>query len=332
VKLRGIWPLLKQTYAEWDRHQAPKLGAALSYYTVLSLAPLVIVVLAVLGLALGRETARGEIIGQLQSMLGDQGARAIQTVITNADKPATGTLAGILGLITLFIGASGVFGELQDSLNRIWDAPAKASSGIVSMIRQRFLTFGMVLAIGFLLLVSLVISVAISAASAFLSGVIPILPFVLEGINLLISLGIVSVLFALIFRFLPDERVPWRDVWLGAFVTSLLFTIGKFLIGMYLGRASVGSAYGAAGSLVIVLAWVYYSAQIFFFGAEFTHVFATSYGSSRPAPSRPDGLRVSGHRVRAAPRVPASTAPATKTELRRCRPASLPRRASRDRL
>lgn len=279
-----VWPLLKQTYKEWDRHQAPKLGAALSYYTVLSLAPLLIVVLAVIGLALGKEAAKGEIMGQLQSMLGSQGAHAIDTVITNANKPATGTVASILGLITLFIGASGVFSELRDSLNRIWDVPAKESSGFFSMIRERFLSFGMVLAIGFLLLVSLVISAGLAAAGKFVGGMMPIPPAVLQGVNLIVSVAFVTVLFALIFRFLPDEHVAWTDVWMGAFVTSLLFTIGKFLIGIYLGKASVGSAYGAAGSLVIVLVWVYYSAQIFFFGAEFTHVYSTSYGSLKGRP------------------------------------------------
>jgi membrane protein len=284
VTIRNVWPLFKETYNEWNRHQAPKLGAALSYYTVLSLAPLLIVVLTVVGIALGKQAARGEIVGQLQSMLGQQGARAIETVITNADKPATGTVASILGLITLFIGASGVFAELRDSLNRIWDVPAKESSGVVSMIRQRFLSFGMVLAIGFLLLVSLVISAALTAEGKFMGGVMPIPPFVLETVNLVVSIGFITVLFALIFRFLPDERVPWKDVWLGAFMTSLLFTIGKFLIGVYLGKAGIGSAYGAAGSLVIVLVWVYYSAQIFFFGAEFTHVFATSHGGLKGQP------------------------------------------------
>jgi YihY family inner membrane protein len=212
VTIGNSWRLLKDTYNEWDRHQAPKLGAALSYYTVLSLAPLLIVVLTVVGIALGKQAARGEIIGQLQSMLGQQGAHAIETVITNADKPATGTVASILGLITLFIGASGVFGELRDSLNRIWDVPSKESSGLLAMIRQRFLSFGMVLAIGFLLLVSLVISAALSAAGKFMGGLMPVPSFVLEGVNLLVSLGIITVLFALIFRFLPDERPLARRV------------------------------------------------------------------------------------------------------------------------
>jgi membrane protein len=282
--LRNFWPLIKQTYKEWDRHQAPKLGAALAYYTVLALAPLLMVVLAVIGLALGKQAARGEIIGQLQSMLGHEGAQAIQTVITNANKPATGIVATVLGLITLFVGASGVFAELKDSLNRIWDIAPKEPGSFLGEIRSRFLSFGMVLAIGFLLLVSLVVSAGIAAVGKFAGGLMPLPPFVLEVVNFVVSLAFITVLFALIYRFLPDEQVAWADVGLGAVVTSLLFTTGKFLIGMYLGKAGVGSAYGAAGSLVIVLVWVYYSAQIFFFGAEFTHVYAVERGSLRDRP------------------------------------------------
>ena len=285
--IRNSWELVKNTYNEWDVHNAPKLGAALAYYTVLALAPLLIVTIAVIGLVLGPEAARGEIVGQIRGMVGTEGAKAIETVITNANKPATGTIAGILGLITLFIGASGVFTELHDSLNRIWDVKPRESSGVWSLIRDRFLSFGMVLAIGFLLLVSLALSAAIAAAGKYMGGILPVPEPLLQVLNLVVSLGFITVLFTLIFRFLPDEKISWRDVWLGAFVTAALFTLGKLLIGLYLGKASVGSAYGAAGSLVIVLVWVYYSAQIFFFGAEFTHVYAKSFGSLKgrqPAP------------------------------------------------
>jgi len=272
-------PLLKETYNEWDRHEAPKLGAALAYYTVLALAPLLIVVIAVIGFVLGADAARGQIVAQIQGMVGSEGAKAIETVISNANKPATGIVASILGLVTLFVGASGVFGELRDSLNRIWDITPRATEGIVSQIRSRFLSFGMVLAIGFLLLVSLAVSAGLAAAGKFMGNMLPLPPFVFEALNLLVSVAFITVLFAMIFRFLPDERIAWSDVWLGAFTTALLFSIGKVAIGMYLGKASVGSAYGAAGSLVIVLVWVYYSAQIFFFGAEFTHVYSQRFGS-----------------------------------------------------
>jgi membrane protein len=279
--VREYIPLLKTTYDEWDRHQAPKLGAALAYYTVLALAPLLIVVIAVVGMVLGKEAARGEIVGQIGGMVGTDGAKAIETVITNANKPATGIVATVLGLITLFVGASGVFSELRDSLNRIWETTPKTAAGIWGQIRERFLSFGMVLAIGFLLLVSLAISAGLTAAGKFAGGLLPVPAFVMQGVNLIVSVGFITVLFALIFRFLPDEKIDWGDVWLGAFVTALLFTLGKFAIGLYLGKASIGSAYGAAGSLVIVLVWVYYSAQIFFFGAEFTHVYAQEHGSLR---------------------------------------------------
>lgn len=291
MTVRDTWPLLKETYNEWDNHDAMTLSAALSYYTVLSLAPLLIVVLAVIGLVLGSTAAHGQIMAQLQSLLGAEGARAVDTVITNAQKPATGIIASILGIVTLFISASGVFNQLRVSLNRIWDVHPKSAGGILATIRQRFLSFGMLLAVGFLLLVSLVLSAAVVAAGKYMGDLIPIPAFVLELMNLGVSLAFITVLFALIFRFLPDERVAWGDVWLGAFVTSLLFTIGKFLIGLYIGRASFGSAYGAAGSLVVVLVWVYYSAIIFFFGAVFTHVYATSFGSLKDRP-KDDGAPV----------------------------------------
>jgi membrane protein len=281
--MRGLWPLLKETYNDWSRHQAPKLGAALAYYTILSLAPLVIVVIAVIGLVFGHQAAQGQIMGQIQGMVGQQGAEAIQAIVAASSKPKTGTVATILGLITLFLGASGVFVELRDSLNKIWEVPLHPDAGIWSMIRERFLSFGMVLAIGFLLLVSLVVSAAIAAAGAFMGGVLPIPAWILQIVNQLISLAVFTAVFALIYKFLPDESITWRDTFLGAAFTSILFTIGKYLIGLYLGRAGIASAYGAAGSLVLVLVWVYYSAQVFFFGAEFTHVFALRHGSHSPA-------------------------------------------------
>jgi membrane protein len=272
--MRRYWSLLKETYEEWDLHKAPKLGAGLAYYTILSLAPLLIVIISVIGFALGKKAAEGRILEQIQGLVGSQGAEAIQTVIANANKPATGTLATIIGLLTLFLGASGVFGELHDALNTIWDVPARQSAGFAGLIRQRFLSFGMVLAIGFLLLVSLVLSAGIAAAGTFVGGLLPVPEFVLQIVNLVVSVVVITALFALIYRFLPDEHPEWRDVIVGAAVTSVLFSVGKLLIGLYLGKASVGSPYGAAGSLVVVLVWIYYSAQIFLFGAEFTHVYA----------------------------------------------------------
>lgn len=293
--MREVWALLKQTYSEWSQHQAPRLGAALAYYTVLSMAPLIIVVIAVIGLAFGRQAAEGQIMSQIQGLVGRTGAEAIQTVVANSSKPSTGIIATIVGLITLFFGASGVFTELRDSLNLIWEVPKKPDEGIWSMIRSRFLSFGMVLAVGFVLLVSLVVSAGISAAGAFMNGLLPVPAWVLQAVNMLFSLVVFTGVFALIYKFLPDEGITWRDTLFGAGFTSVLFTIGKFLIGLYLGQASITSAYGAAGSLVIVLIWVYYSAQIFFFGAEFTHVFAVRHGSHMPLGGGQEVVTVPSH-------------------------------------
>ena len=272
--MHRLWELLKETYLEWDRHKAPKLGAGLAYYTVLSLAPLLIVLLTVVGLVLGQQAAEGQVMAQIGDLMGAEGAQAIQAVIANANQPKTGILASVLGIVTLFIGASGVFTELHDALNTIWDVPASNDSGVWTLIRQRFLSFGMVLAIGFLLLVSLVVSAGVAAACKYVGNLLPMPAVALQAANFFVSLLVIAVLFAMIYRFLPDQRVEWRDVGIGAGATALLFSIGKLLIGLYIGKAGVGSAYGAAGSLVVVLAWVYYSAQVFLFGAEFTHVYA----------------------------------------------------------
>lgn len=280
-----LWNLLKKTYQEWDRHKAPKLGAGLAYYTVLSLAPLLIVVITVVGFALGPKAAEGQLVSQIQDLVGYEGAREIETVIANSHRPATGLIASALGLFTLFLGASGVFTEIHDALNTIWDVTPTPRSGVWSLLHDRFLSFGMVLAIGFLLLVSLSVSAAIAAAGKYTSDLLPVPAIALHAIYFVVSLAVTALLFAMIFRFLPDQRISWRDVGVGAFATAVLFTIGKTLIGLYLGKASVGSPYGAAGSLVIVLVWVYYSAQIFLFGAEFTHVYA-EYCAARAQPPK----------------------------------------------
>jgi membrane protein len=275
----AAWNLLRTTFQEWNADKAPKLGAALAYYTVFSLAPLLVISLAIAAWVFGEEFARRALQTQLQGLLGEEGASAVQSLLTAAQQPATGTWAAILGVITLFLGATGVFGELQDSLNTIWKVNPKETSGLWDLIRQRFLSFTMVLGVGFLLLVSLVIT-------AFLSGMIGVVSewtggtaTMIQTANVVVSLITVTILFALIFKVLPDTPVAWRDVWLGAIFTAVLFTLGKQLLGLYLGRASVASAYGAAGSIVLVLLRAYYSAQILFFGAEFTHAFARLHGS-----------------------------------------------------
>jgi membrane protein len=267
--------LFRETYDEWSRHNAAQLGAALSYYAVLSLAPLIVVLIAMVGLVYGGEAARGGLQVELQRFMGYEAADAIQHVIASASSPRSGVIATILGALTLLLGASGIAIALQQSLNTIWDVPSRpVQHWWRPYVRQRLTGFAVVLGAGFLLVLSLAATAAIAVIETFFSHLLPLPGAVLQLIDSIVSLAITTFLFALLFRTLPDLRIAWRRVWVGAAVTSLLFTIGKYLIGLYLGKASVGSAYGAAGSLVVVLVWVYYSAQVFFFGAEFTHVYA----------------------------------------------------------
>ena len=256
------------------------LGASLAYYTVFSLAPLLIISISIAGLVLGEEAARGKIFEQLHYLIGEQGGKATQEMVQSASaKPATGVVASIMGLVTLLLGASGVFGQLQSSLNIIWGVEPKPGRGILGMIKDRFLSFGFILVVGFLLLVSLMLSAAVTFFAQWISGLTPGMEVVAHGLNFVLSLGVITVLFALMFKCLPDAVIAWRDVWLGAAITAALFTVGKFALSFYLGTSSVASAYGAAGSLIVLLLWVYYAAQIFFFGAEFTQVWANRFGS-----------------------------------------------------
>ncbi len=264
--------MLTRTSAEWNRHEAPRLGAALAFYSILSLAPLVVLALAIVSLIFGNSTAQTQLLDQVRGMIGEQGSQAVKDMIEHGQKPASSAIASIVGGITLLFGASGVFGELRSALNRMWDVQPESEGGFWSTIKQRVFSFTLVLAVGFLLLVSLLLSVALAALSKFFAAVLPLPGFVLNTINLAVSLAGVAVLFALMFRFVPATKIAWRSIWIGATVTAVLFTMGKFLIGLYLGKAAVGSAYGAAGSLVVVIVWVYYSAMIFLFGAEFTQV------------------------------------------------------------
>ena len=270
--------LLREVYEEWRRDDALSLGAALAYYTIFSMAPLLVLVIAIAGLVLGRAAAEGEIVGQIANLVGPSGARAIADMIARAGRPAAGLVATAVSLATMAIGASGVFGQLQHSLNRIWNTPPPPA-GLRSRIRQRAAAFGMILGIGFLLLVSLVLSAALAAVHDLLAHHLPLLSRLLPPLNFALSFAVVTALFAMIYKTLPDADMHWRDVWLGAAVTALLFTVGKSLIALYLARAGVTSVYGAAGSLVLVLLWIYYSAQILFVGAEFTEVYSRRYGS-----------------------------------------------------
>jgi membrane protein len=279
VCCKSVWALTKETASSWDKINAPRLGAALAFYTMLSVAPLIVVCIAIAGLIFGAQAAQDQIGYQIQKVVGKEGGDALQALLENAYKPAQGVTAALVGFFTLLFGASGVFGELRDSLNTVWGKPTNSSTGLMGMIKYRFVSFAMVLGIGFLLLVSLVLSAVLSAAGKFFQNYLPVPEPVLQIASLLISFLAVTILFALMYKFVPDVHIEWQDVAIGAAVTSLLFSIGKTLIGLYLGKASVGSAYGAAGSIVVFMVWVYYSAQIFFLGAQFTRVFAERHGS-----------------------------------------------------
>ena len=280
MKQRSAWRFLKDVVAQWIEDQPFQLAAALSYYTLFSLAPLLIIAISVAALAFGREAAQNQIVGTIQDMVGKESAQAIQEMIQRAsNKPATGIISTVVGIVALLFGAGGVVGQLQTSLNTIWGVVAKSGQGVWGFIRQRFISFAMVLAIGFLLLVSLVITALLTGLTKYLGNLIGGAALLAHAVDILLSFAFVSVLFAMIYKFLPDVRIQWRDVAVGAALTSFLFTIGKFFIGLYLGSSGVTSAYGAAGSLITVLLWVYYSALIFFLGAEFTQVYASQYGS-----------------------------------------------------
>jgi membrane protein len=278
-KLKNFWELLRQTQKEWSEDNAARLAAALAYYTILSVAPLLMLAVSVVGLVFGDDAARGHVAGELSSIVGPQAGEGIQTMIQHANSPTGGTISSIVGIIVLMFGASGVFGELQSSLNAIWEVAPKPGRGVVGMLRQRFFSFTMVLSVAFLMLVSLVLSAALDAVGHFFEGALPGGEALWHVLNFAISFAVITALFALMFRVVPDVKVPWHDTWMGAAFTALLFTLGKFLLGLYLGRASVASPYGAAGSIVVLVIWVYYAAQILFMGAEFTQVYARRHGS-----------------------------------------------------
>ena len=270
--------LLSHTCSDWYEDRAQRLGAALAFYTIFAVTPGLVIVMAVAGFLLGPGAER-QIIDQVHELIGAQGAHAIEATVRNARAAPPGATGMIVVLLTLVLGLWGVFGELQDGLNTIWGVTPKPGRRVVDIIRDRFWSFTLVVGIGFLLLVSLVLSAWLAALGTYMSYLLPAPAWALETLNFVVSLAAITGAFALIFKVLPDVRVAWRDVWMGAAVTSLLFTSGKFFIGLYLGRSAVASAFGAAGSLVIIVVWVYYSAQILLFGAEFTKVWAEHRGS-----------------------------------------------------
>lgn len=276
--LKTTWSVVREAGREWVNDNAPQLSAALAFYTILSIAPLFVIAVAIAGAVFRHDAATGALTDQLRGLLGDAGAEVAKTTVEHADRPMAGTIAAIIGVVTLLFGASGVFGELQSALNTIWNVKPKADRGIWGKIRDRFLSFGMVLVVGFLLLISLVVTTALAAFGGYLEGLAPGVPVLMQAVNFILSFLVITVLFALVFKYLPDAEVAWRDVWFGALVTAALFTIGKYAIGLYLGRSAPGTPFGAAGSLVAFVVWVYYSGLIVFFGAELTQVTARHAG------------------------------------------------------
>lgn len=286
MRLEKFRKLINRSVAAWLDDYAPSMGAAIAYYTLFSIAPLLIIAIAVAGLFFGEEAARGEIVSQIRDLIGQEGAVAVQALLKSAKEPAKDVVATLISLATLAIGATTVFAELQSALDRIWRVPAPARENSVwVLLRSRLLSFGLVLGLGFLLLVSLVLSAVIAVFGKWSSGLFEGREALLHAINFAISFTITTSLFAMIYKYMPRARIAWRDVLVGAAVTGLLFELGKILIGLYLGKTGVASGFGAAGSLVVLLMWVYFSAQIFLLGAEFTWEYAHAYGSMRARPA-----------------------------------------------
>ena len=275
-----LFSLVKTTVTAWSDDFAPSMGAAISYYTVFSLSPLLVIVIAVAGLIFGEEAVQGQLVGQLQGFMGREGAQAVQTMLKAAHQPTGGIVATVIGSVLLLVGATTVFAELQSSLDRIWKVPEKLKpKGLWAVLRARVLSFGLILTLAFLLMVTLALSSVLSAFGKLASGYLPGSEWVLQAINIGVSIGLSTVLFAMIFKYMPSVKIEWRDVWIGGFVTALLFEVGKYLIGLYIGKSGTTETFAAAGSVVVLLLWVYYAAQIFLLGAEFTKIYANDRGS-----------------------------------------------------
>jgi len=274
---KALFDIFKETFKEWSEDKAPRLGAALAYYTVFSIGPLLVLVIAIASIVF--DDAGDQIVNTIGGVVGKDSSDVIRQTIENANKGGANIIATIIGIITLLLGASGVFGQLKDALNTIWEVQPKPGQGILATIKQRFFSFTMVLGTGFLLLVSLVITAAVSALNEVLKNILPGADIIGQIISFIVSVLIVALMFTLLFKFLPDVKITWGDVWIGGLVTALLFTIGQLALGFYLSSGAVGESFGAAASFVIILVWIYYSTQILFFGAEFTQVYTNKYGS-----------------------------------------------------
>jgi membrane protein len=285
--LRVVWGVVRDTVSDWITHNASSLGAALAFYTLFSIAPILVIAMAVAGSVFGPNVAETQVLDQMRGLLGDAGAKAVQSLLASAHQSGLKGIAAAIGVVTLLIGATSVFGELQKTLDYIWKSPEKSSVAWWRILRSRILSVGLILGVGFLLMVSLLVSAALSALGAWFQTFLVQWSVILPALDLVLSLGLSTVLFAMIYKFVPREDLAWGDVWIGGLVTACLFTVGKQLIGLYLGRSSLSSAYGAAGSIMVLLLWIYYSAQIFLLGAEFTHVFTYALGSRSDRRARP---------------------------------------------
>jgi membrane protein len=294
IQPRNFFKLLVQAVKAWSADYAPSMGAAISYYTVFSLAPLLVIVIAVAGAVFGREAVQGLISHELSGLMGAEGAKMVEGLVASASDTERGLIAGLVSLVVLLVGATTVFAELQSALDRIWKVPEKQKpSGIWGLLRARLLSFGLILGVAFLLMVSLVVSTGLAAFGSWAGGLMPGWETLLHVLNTVISVSILTLLFGMIFKLMPSTDVRWRDVWTGAVVTALLFEVGKLLIGLYIGKSGMTESFQAAGSLVVLLAWVYYAAQIFLLGAEFTKAYADAHGSlsgqraMAPSPENP---------------------------------------------
>lgn len=285
MTLGALWAVLKRALARFWSDNVPHLGAALSFYALFALAPILIVGMSIAGLVFGAEAVRGEIVAQIDELVGRQGAVAVQAMLKGASMRSSGIPATIIGVVTFFVGATGAFVELQTALNAIWQVKPKASTSFLrSLIMDRLISFGLVVAVGFLLLTSLLVSAALAALNKYMGDTFPGVGILWQAVNVIVSLGVITLLFAMIYKVLPDVELAWRDVWVGGLVTAGLFTLGKFLIGLYLGTSGLASSYGAAGSVIVLLLWVYYTSQIVLLGAEFTRAYVERF-SRRPPPS-----------------------------------------------
>jgi membrane protein len=287
--LKVVWGVVSDTISDWITHNASSLGAALAFYTLFSIAPILVIAMAVAGSVFGPNAAETRVLGEMRELLGDAGANAVQGLLASAHQSGLKGIAAAIGIVTLLVGATSVFGELQNTLDYIWKSPKKSSVAWWRILRSRILSVGLILGVGFLLMVSLIVSAALAALGAWLGTFLVQWSVILPALDLVLSLGLTTVLFAMIYKYVPREDIAWGDVWIGGLVTACLFTVGKLLIGLYLGRSSLSSAYGAAGSIMVLLLWIYYSAQIFLLGAEFTHVFTYALGSRSQRRHRPVG-------------------------------------------